>query len=1155
MNRFDLLHTPLEGRNLIEASAGTGKTFTIAGVYLRLVLEQRLEVGKILVVTFTEAATKELKERIRKRLKEAEHTFEVGTSSDPLLSALLQQFPVHNDARRVLSSAVRSFDEAAIFTIHGFCQRTLQENPFESGSLCDTELLTDQGTILREIAQDYWRINFYTATRERIAAATAAGLTPGSLLALARRAGDPFTLVIPDAHTSKGGQAPSNEASTAASQQASDEDWLLALKRGFFDYLRAELPKRKSVRNVRSFDDLLIDLYTAVSRKGSPLPGLIRDRYQAALIDEFQDTDPVQFAIFDAIYPKGNTTPFFLIGDPKQAIYSFRGADIFAYIAAAKATPQQHTLLQNWRSEPGLISAVNTVFSSRDLPFLFEEIGFTGVEAAQTKAKLVEADIPNPPPLKVWFAPRKEAGKPINKGDAWDILPETVASEISRLLRDGAKGKVKIVQREKGSDGEERDVEQNVEPRHIAVLVRANRQAKLMQRALTHRGIPSVLCSAGNLFESDEAAELLRLLSAVAEPGHEALLRGALATDLAGVKGEELARLIEDESGWERVLEEFRCYHESWGANGCMSMVLQFMERRQVRERLLSEPMGERRLTNLLHAVETIHQAQVEEHLGMEGVIAWLACRITEEPKREEHEIRLETDEAAVQLVTIHKSKGLEYPIVFLPFCWSEFSGKDETALFHNESGRVVLDIGSEELDANKSLAEREGLAESLRLLYVALTRGKHRSYVIWGAFKDAGDSALHYLLHPDATPVKGQVALSDEAMLEELARLAASSDNSIEVVPMPAADMVPYQQQDKNAKPLEFTRFSGSIPRDWRVASFTSLASRHHAAAELPDRDEGAPAEGTATTDGPSPPPGGGRLGGGEASTDSTALDIFAFPRGAKAGIFLHEIFERLDFTSAASMEPLVVDLLGKHNFGAEWSAPVCAMVAAVLNAPLGAERFTLAEVGMDRRLTELEFFFPLAPVSSDRLREAVSRYFGHSTGGAGPIDMAALFDRLSFLQIQGMLRGFIDLVVEHNGRYFILDWKSNHLGNCVEEYDEAGMRHEMEKSLYPLQYLLYTVALDSYLRLRIPDYDYDRHFGGIFYIFLRGVDGTGNGIFADRPPKEFIAELSAVLLPPRKEVAAAKVIGASHGTTGGHKGASACKKSGGGEQLSLEW
>lgn len=1064
MNRFDLLHTQLTGRNLIEASAGTGKTFTIAGLFLRLVLELDLEVGEILVVTFTEAATKELKERIRNRLKEAELAFDNGESGDPFLTGLLQGITDHPRARHSLSLAVRSFDEASIFTIHGFCQRMLQENPFESGSLCDTELLTDQGKILREIAYDYWRINCYFAPSERVEAAQAAKLSPTALLALAQRVvSDPFACVIPE--SPEGEEVP---------------EWLLRLRRGFFDYLAAELPKRKRAKNVRSYDDLLLDLGTALKAHGSPLPALIRNRFKAALIDEFQDTDPTQFAIFDTVYPVGHPAPFFLIGDPKQAIYSFRGADIFAYLGAAHATEKKHTLLENWRSHPSLIQAVNTLFSSRPLPFLFEEIRFTPVQAARQDAEPLTIDGRLTPPMKLWFVPRREEGKPINKGEAWEFLPEAVATEVSRLLRGGVEHRVLIGDRP-------------VAPGDIAVLVRSNHQARLMQASLTRCGIPSVLCNAGNIFEAPEAAELLRVLAAVAEPGHEALVRGALATRITGITGDTLASLMANDTAWEEVLDEFRCYHEIWGEKGCMAMILRYLERRGVRERLLALSSGERRLTNLLHLIEIVHQAQADGHLGMEGVLAWLAARITEEKEGEEHEIRLETDEKAVQLVTIHKSKGLEYPIVFAPFNWAEHGGKKESAYFHDEKGKPVLDIGSDALAENLEKAEREALAESLRLLYVTLTRGKQMTYLVWGAFKDAGVGALHYLLHPEGATSKGQVSLSDEELQEQLRGIADGSRGGIELLPLPEAAPETYRGELRDGSQLSCRRFTGTIDREWRVASFTLLARRtaaHHA--ELPDRDEGSRAD---------------------RDSAATPSGIFAFPKGAKAGIFLHEIFERLDFTATKEVvSPLVRELLGKHGFEPEWEEAVCGMVHRVLGAPLGESPFALAGIGPAQRLSELEFFFPLARVGSERLCEAVSRY----TGASLPVDLVRLFERLAFAPARGMLRGFIDLVVESEGRFYILDWKSNHLGNRAGEYDQARMRLEMEENLYPLQYLLYTVALDNFLKLRLPEYDYDRHFGGVFYVFLRGVDGTGNGIFADRPPKELIRELAAALVEP---------------------------------------
>jgi exodeoxyribonuclease V beta subunit len=1077
MNQFDLLHTPLAGRNLIEASAGTGKTFTIAGIYLRLVLEQRLPVGQILVVTFTEAATKELRERIRERLRAAGDVFAGGECADPFLAGLLAKCADPAAARRLLTTALRSFDEAAIHTIHGFCQRMLQENPFESGSLYDTELLTDQQRLLREIAEDYWRISCYGAPPQVLGAALAAGLGPGALLGLAgQRGSDPYVTVIPTATFPDLADGESGEADLAA--------WLLALKRGFFTYLASELPKRKRLANVRFFEDLLLDLHAALLRPGSLLPFLIRERYRAALIDEFQDTDPVQFRIFAALYPPGDVTPFFLIGDPKQAIYSFRGADIFAYMAAAAETRQCHTLGQNWRSEPGLIQAVNGLFASRPEPFYFPEISFAPVAPAGREPQLLTmAGAPDPSPFRFWFVNRREMGKPINKGDAWEMLPAAVAAEIVRILQDGAAGQLLIGDRP-------------VVPGDIAVLVRANRQARLVQRALRQRGIPSVLCSAGNLFESDEAGELLRFLRAVAEPANEKLLKAALSSDLLGVAGNDLAALLVDEVGWEQVLEEFRRYHELWAGSGCTAMAMSFLAGRHVRSRLLASPGGERRLTNILHCFETLHEAAAAQNLGMEGLIAWLAARIAEEPKREEHEIRLETDEQAVQLVTIHKSKGLEYPIVFCPFCWAEHGGKEEAVVFHDDRRQVVVDIGSPDLAAHRLLAAQESLAESLRLLYVAVTRARNRCYLVWGAFKDAGDSAMHYLLHPGATPAKGQVALTDEALREDLARLVRATGDTIAITPLPPGDGAAYSPPPVTPEAFSCRTFRGVIDHDWRVTSFTAFAGHRAHSPELPDRDEAALAVASLLPAPVIPPTG-----------------IFAFPKGAAAGIFFHEIFEKLDFVAARDMAPpLVEELLRKHGFAGDWRNRVCAMVDNVLHIPLGSG-FTLAEVPLERRLTELEFFFPLALITSDRLTRVVARWGGREC----PATMTDAFTQLSFAQVKGMVRGFIDMVFEQDGRYYIVDWKSNHLGDRVEEYGPLQLRNEMERNLYQLQYLLYTVALDRYLAQRLPEYDYASNFGGVYYIFLRGIDarhGAEYGIYYDCPPQEAIADLATVLM-----------------------------------------
>jgi exodeoxyribonuclease V beta subunit len=1093
MKRFDLLNTPLSGRNLIEASAGTGKTFTIAGLFVRLLLESPdpesrnpATVNRILVVTFTEAATRELRDRIRRRIRDALDAFSAGYSDDRFLQGLLDRHPDRKRAGELLFAALSSFDEAPVFTIHGFCQRMLQDNPFESGSLFDTRLVTDQEAIYREIAEDFWRRTFFSAPKSLARAALAAGMGPELLTELARgRRPGRFLSVIPDV----AGPDPADPREPAEEEC---DALLLGIKRDFFRYLTDELPRRKRRDNVRFFDDLLLDLHGALEgERGASLAAAVRSRFAAALIDEFQDTDPVQYAIFDRIFPTGES-PLFLIGDPKQAIYSFRGADVFAYLAAAGEAGSRYTLEENWRSEPALIRAVNALFARHEAPFSLDEIRFHPVAPArkENRVLLTEDGTPDPSPFRILFAGRKTPGKPIDKQDAWDIVPAAVASEIARLLRDGAAGRLLI-------DG------RGVGPGDVAVVVRENRQARMMQRALRELGIPCVLCRAGNLFESPEAEQLLRILEAVARPGNESLVKAALVTGILGWDGNALAELLEDDASWERVLEDFRRYRDLWDERGFMAMAMRLLAEQGVRSRLLSLRGGERRLTNLLHCLETVHQAEVSQRLGIDGLLDWLTERLVEEPKREEHEIRLETDRNAVQLVTVHRSKGLEFPVVFSPFCWESGGGKPKYALFHDPDKKVVLDLGSSEFEAHRKAAEAEQLAEELRLLYVALTRAEHRAYLVWGAFKDAGESSLHYLLHPGRKVEKRQVAATDHELLEDLGMIAAEAGGAILVSPLPEPEPIPYAPERSASGALVSRPFTGTLDAGWRVASFTSFVSGSRHGAELPDRDGLGEAPERAQGS-PLPRPGEG------------SAAIMDFPAGVKAGVLIHHILERLDFSSPdrAARRLLIETGLERYGFDAQWADPLARMTDDLLRLPLpGAEApFTLSSLTPADRVSELEFFFPLGFVSAPRLREVLARHGGPDC----PADLRELCGRLEFTPVRGMVRGFIDLVFRQEGRYYIVDWKSNRLGPGSEDYGTEGMKREMERRLYPLQYLLYTVALVRHLSLRVPEFSYEEHFGGVFYLFLRGLDPERpeRGVFRDLPSAACIAELTGLLI-----------------------------------------
>ena len=538
--------------------------------------------------------------------------------------------------------------------------------------------------------------------------------------------------------------------------------------------------------NTQSFDDLLHRLDEALAGPaGAALAERIRGRFHAVLIDEFQDTDPVQYRIFERLY-RGGEGGLFLIGDPKQAIYAFRGADVFTYMQAKRdAAKPVYTLDTNRRSGPRLLAAINSVFALGEdrAPFVFDEIPFTPMRPAPDAADALGGAAAGRPPLQILFVPRPSGERPINKGWADDNLPRLVAAEIARFLACGAT-----------IEGRE------VDPGDIAVLCRKNKQAARVQEELRGLAIPSVLQGDASVFESPECRELERVLRAMAEPTDAAALRAALVTPLCGLGGADLFALKDDEAGWDGWVRRFQDWSERWRADGFMPAFRRMLDGCDAPPRLLALTDGERRLTNVLHLGELLQTAAAETRRGPLGLVEWLAEMRVDAAARgemagEAAQMRLESDADALKLTTVHKSKGLEYPIVYCPFLWDGklLYGEDDTCLrFHAPDGTLTMDLGSPQRDEHRRLAEREALAESLRLLYVALTRAKHRCSVVWGAFREAETSALGYLLHQPPSLPAGESAetaakehvgsLDDEAMRAELQALVERSGGSVEV-------------------------------------------------------------------------------------------------------------------------------------------------------------------------------------------------------------------------------------------------------------------------------------------------------------------------------------------------------------------------------------
>lgn len=1193
MRNLDLAYIETSGLHLIEASAGTGKTWTIAALYVLLLLESRLRPEEILVVTYTKAATAELRDRVRTRISE---TLELYTSGRPprdeLERILLEARATESaTAVKLLTRALYSFDDAAIFTIHGFCQRALLDNAFESGSLFDTEMITDQSSIVDEVCDDFWRSRIMNEPEEFLEQLIAAGFTPAKLakpfkghyqdpkLTIIPLVGDPdlgplivrrdalftgleslwrtdrdvITVQLADANLSQASYKPAQIQGAADVMDAwfnagdgkktcpklelfSRRALLKGQKKGstipshpFFDHcqemldtigqiekafrekliqrqtslhtwMKAELTRRKRSRNLRCFDDLLLDLHKALASAGGELlVQSLRTRYRAALIDEFQDTDPLQWQIFSrlaGLNSKPISYPLYLIGDPKQAIYSFRGADIFAYLQAARAVEDEKksTLDTNRRSVAPLVVAVNSLFEAASNPFLCREITFKRVNSGRDPGHgLLRDGQALEQPLQFWVYPRPDQSVAVKKGDACRTIVRTVAAEIARLLD----GTGEIIDR-KGR--------RSLAAGDIAVLVKAHYQADLVQDALRSLGIPSVQHGSSTIFESNEALDLLRILRAANEPTRERLVREALLSGTLGMSANQLAGYLEetaDDSAWEQWLLRFLSLQEAARTGGVITLAEQLLGECGVRRQALAQVGGERLLTNILHCVELLHQAEQEQGLGLEGLITWLERRIARNEEDETALLRLETDANAVQLSTIHASKGLEYPVVFLPFAWDGPAGKNEQLLFHDDDGALVLDLGSDQCEINKALAAEERAAEAARLLYVAITRAEFLCYIAWGCISDAHSSPLFTLLHNRTIhDPKTFKSCPDQNILADIRQLDASATGLAAAIMPVDAPPPSYHPAQDHLKPFTCRSLKQAISSDWRVSSFSGLAAGVERTQQPRDYDALSGSATESPSEDPAPRPAG--------------FSIFDFPRGSAAGTCLHEILERLDFAaiSDAQVEQSTGSCLRANGYEEHWLPAVSRMVGTVTRAPLVADAplFNLAQLDKGAWQPELEFFLPVSQLSPELLRQAFDGLLDPALHGK----FGELLASLHFQQSRGMLHGFMDLVFQHDGRYYIIDWKSNHLGFSGSDYAHNGMIRSMADHSYILQYHLYSLALDRHLRLHLPGYSYETHFGGAIYVFLRGInaESPNQGIYRDKPSAEFIDRANRLLL-----------------------------------------
>ena len=1161
------LDLPLRGRQLIEASAGTGKTWTLAALYVRLVLGHGrggLACGllppQILVMTFTEAATAELRDRIRRRLQEAAAAFALPLGpnhDDAFLAGLMQDTPIEQwpACAQRLTQAVSWMDESAIHTIHGWSMRALREHAFASRSLFDLQHLQDANQLWLELARDHVRQHVYPLPTEALQALEAEKLTPDpatwvKALSELRRDHqrkpqaviDPATLSSPaqvlmqtsqwlahehgllnevrqhfDAplvqrildlkHNTKGtlGQLPSNHIGGILGRVMAwaqgheletpekdliklgyrtmvEKKWpaeanhpaLLAIDR-WIDWCSQKpepvheavlhhalhsmlhaYQQRKAQAGLFDFQDLLERLYWALQDPSNGLSQALRNQYPVALVDEFQDTDPWQYGSLDRIYAPGSESTLVMIGDPKQAIYSFRGADIDTYVLAREqckslSNDSQHSLQQNFRSSPELIGVLNLLFEQRSDLF-GPRIGFERAQPIHP-----QTDTPGLP-VQVVIS---ERGGAANAEEHREFLLGHAIAHMVHQLDNG-----------------------HAQPKDLAVLVRSHGQADAVMKALARSRIPAVyLSDRSQVFQSDDARDLWLLLRALAQPRRASALRAALGTPLWGLSASDLLAQTGSEETWDRLLDQALQWHQHWLTSGVLPMLRQWMLDTGAAARLLARPDGERRLTNLLHLAELLQQAT--HPLTAQGIAALPHATVRylgREIRRTGAEdgpaqTRLESDDERVRVVSFHKSKGLQYQQVYVPFL---------------SSGAAAPEINTDDEDGDQDRSR--DVLEDTRLLYVALTRAERSLWLGVYAHKleiqKSGDtSALcRWLGRTDASQAWSDVWHSLAERIPGLAVSVPTQPVQAAWRPAPAAELLggPLPAPDLN-HPLWWSASFSALTRKLGEKTLSWETQAEQAEREIDSEEL--------------------HLGSNGSEEQGDQNPLQAFGAGARYGTILHDLLQwqaDRDWPLARGEDSpewqAVIDR--QADLKAQERALITPWLTRVIQTPLpmgDAPELVLSDLRQPNHWAEMPFHFSTKQVPLARIDRLICDDL--FAGQARPALMPAT--------LGGMVNGFIDLVFEHAGRYWVLDYKSNKL----QHYAPTPLQTALLDKRYDVQSVLYLLALHRLLKHRVRDYDPARHLGGAAYLFMRGIDAAGAGVVMQRPSAQLIITLDALM------------------------------------------
>jgi len=1216
---------PLRGSHLIEASAGTGKTWTIAALYVRLVLGHGTQTTDdaqgtapvrpmlpqdVLVMTFTRAATRELSDRIRARLTEAAQVFRgIAQTEDPFLKGLKNEYPegpLREQAAYRLALAAQAMDDAAVYTIDAWCQRMLREHAFDSGNLFEENLVGDEAALRMEAVQDYWRQQLYPMPTALVAQvqgiwrdvdtleadmralmgvplAEAEPGTLGQVLSAALDARQTQLQALKQGWVERAdnllgwieaqlehhksswdgrkltykkcaewlgvlkawSQGPADAQALHADMKTGWDrftpEGLLACRKPGEDlvalppesqayadlqaallalpdpvqaarlHARTQVLQRMAELKRRSglfgFADMLqrLDVALADPQAGERLAQRLREQFPVALIDEFQDTSPLQFRIFDRIYCTADNRPdiaLLLIGDPKQSIYGFRGADIQSYLAARRATEGRHHVLgTNFRSTQAVVDVVNRWFEIPQDAFGYcrgqdDPLPFQSVDAKGRAEVLTDSTGPIPAMTLVHDATLR------SQRDARAHLSALCAEQIVAWLSDP---QARFVDPQKGDTA--------LKPKDIAVLVRTGVEAAAVRDALRWRGVASVyLSDRDSVFASDEAQDLCLWLRGVAEPQDMRRVRAALGTRTVGLSLAELHDLATQDELLDQRAEQMRELHQTWQNQGVLAMLRQSLHVLQLAGRWRGEPDGERRLTNVLHLAELLQTASHQLD-GEQALIRWLSQQIDEAldgsaGENEEQTVRLESDEDLVKVITIHKSKGLEYPVVCLPFAHSHrVVTVDKAAVLQvsDVQGKRHWTLAFDKQDAKG--ADLDRLREDLRLWYVALTRARHALWVGWSPVKRGNGKAC---VNHDSAPghlLGGGEPLEAAQWLPQLQALQTAAQGaalSVQLTLAPSdVPLTRWQRPAQQAALQDALHSTARIDKSWTIASFSRLTrdlssqpvlqAALHMATPRPADDE-------PVVDGVALPT--------AVATSAALAPWHSFARGPSAGNFLHDQLEWLAADHFA-LQPGTpqAERLAKRCERAGYKAQAADVVqwlARVVAQPLRGPDAPLSALGT--LLPEMEFWLPAARLHAKEV-DALCRQ--HLLPGVSR-------PQLPDAQLHGMLMGFADLVFEHQGRYWVLDYKSNHLGEGDAAYTALALDAAMAHHRYEVQAALYMLALHRLLRARLGEaYDPAQHLGGAVYLFLRGIDGPAGGCCTLPAPVALLQALDAMMTP----------------------------------------